>query len=192
VQTITFNWYLIRVSGIVSVALLLLIIISGIGQVTGWTYRFMPPVRAWLVHKILAYSLVGAVALHIFPLLIDKFHPATLIQLFVPFLLQYNNSTTFLGLPLAPVAVGFGVVSIYLMALIILSSLKWNTTKPRLWGWIHYSSYLLMALIFVHVLYTGSDVKESLGRGLWILAGIIILIATALRLWRAGTLRRKR
>ena len=191
-MNIAFSWYFVRVSGIVSVALLLLIILSGIGQVTGWTYRFLAPIRAWTVHKILSFSLAAAVALHVLPLLIDKFHPATLWQILIPFLWQYNNGTTFLGLPLAPLAISFGVIAVYLLAVVILSSLSWNVKYPKLWHWTHQLSYVLMALIFFHVLYTGSDAKDGLDRLLWIAAGGLVLVASLLRLWRAGSLRREK
>jgi len=45
--------------------LLILLMLSGIGQVTGLTYKIVEPVKAWVIHKALALALCGAIVVHV-------------------------------------------------------------------------------------------------------------------------------
>jgi hypothetical protein len=185
------TWYIIRASGLTAVALLILVTLLGVGQVTGWTYRLWPPVKAWAIHKALSLALTGAVAVHVLTLLFDKVHPATILQLLVPFWLQYSNNTALVGMPFGPLAIGLGIVAVYLLATVVISSLYLIDRSSRLWHWLHYSSYILAGTVFIHVLYAGSDFKSGPARWLWIVTGLVILAGLAGRLWRAGTTRLK-
>jgi hypothetical protein len=50
-------WYIIRAAGFTAAGLIILLMLSGIGQVTGFTYRFIAPIKAWAIHKALALAL---------------------------------------------------------------------------------------------------------------------------------------
>ncbi len=184
-------WYIIRGAGFVAAGLLILLIISGIGQVTGIIYRFIEPIKAWALHKILAYALCASIAVHIGFLLIDKFVPFSLIQLFVPFASTYNNGTSFIGLPLGILAITFGILAMYGVVIVVASSLGWIDTKKRAWKRLHYVSYAIAVLIFIHALYIGSDLKYGVFRQAWIAVGFVVAAAIIIRLWRAGTIKRR-
>lgn len=179
---VSWPWYVIRAAGFVAAGLLILLMLSGIGQVTGLTYRFIEPVKAWAVHKALAFALVGSLAVHIGFLLIDRFVPFSLTQLLVPFASHYSNHTI-----LPSLAVGFGVLAMYGIVIIVLSSLGWIHRQPRRWHALHYLSYLVALLVFLHALGTGSDLKYGLFRAGWLALGLIVGIGILSRLWRAGT-----
>lgn len=185
-------WYAIRAAGFTAAGLLILLMISGIGQVTGLTYRFLEPVKAWAVHKALAFALLGAIFLHVAFLIIDKYLPFSFAQVLVPFVSHYNNGTTLAGIALGSVAVALGIFAAYGVIIIVLSSLKWIDTKKHTWRWLHYLSYVVMLFVFLHALYTGSDLKYGTFRAFWILLGLIVVLAVVSRLDRAGTLKRKR
>jgi DMSO/TMAO reductase YedYZ heme-binding membrane subunit len=106
-------------------------------------------------------------------------------------LLRYSNNTTLAGMPFGPLAIGLGIIALYLLAAVVVSSLFLIDRSSRLWHWLHYLSYVLAAAVFIHVLYTGSDFKSGPARWLWIAGGIVLLAGMISRLWRAGTLRRK-
>jgi len=180
-------WYIIRAAGFVAALLLFLLMISGIGQVTGYTYRFIEPIKAWTLHKALAIALCAAIAIHIGFLLIDHFVSFSLIQLFLPFANHYSNGTKVLGLPLAGIAVTLGILAMYGVIIVVLSSLGWINTKKDKWRLLHYLSYLIVFFVFLHALYAGSDLKYGTFRSGWVFFGILLGLAIVSRLRRIGT-----
>lgn len=186
----SWQWYIIRASGFTAAGLLVLLMLSGIGQVTGLTYRLMEPIKAWALHKALAIAMCVAIAIHGTFLLLDHYIKFSIPQILVPFLSSYNNGTKLLSLPLGALAVGMGVLATYCIAIIVLTSLNWIDTKKGAWRKLHYLSYAAAILVFLHGLYIGSDLKYGIFRAFWMFLGFVIVIGIASRLMRAGTLDR--
>ncbi|HET8991661.1 MAG TPA: ferric reductase-like transmembrane domain-containing protein [Candidatus Saccharimonadales bacterium] len=180
-------WYVIRASGFTAAGLLILLMLSGIGQVTGLTYRFVEPIKAWAIHKTLAIAMCVSIAIHGSFLLIDQFVKFSLPAVVLPFVSHYSNGTKLLGLPLNTIAVSMGILASYGIVLIVLSSLKWMDTKKRAWRKLHYLSYVVAILVFLHALYSGSDLKYGAFRTFWILLGFIVLLGIISRLARRGS-----
>jgi predicted ferric reductase len=181
-------WYIVRGAGFVAAGLIVLLMLSGIGQVTGLTYRFFEPVKAWAIHKALAYALLAAIAIHVIFLLIDKFLPFSLLQVLVPFVSTYNNKTTLFGLSLGIFGVAFGILAMYGVIIVVASSLKWIDTRKKLWRRTHYVSYAVAGLVFLHALIVGTDVRYGIFRLGWLFLGFIVVAAIITRIWRAKTL----
>ena len=182
-------WYVIRGAGFTAAGLLVLLMLSGIGQVTGLIYRFIEPLKVWALHKALAIALCVSIAIHIGFLLIDHYVKFSLTQLFVPFLSHYNNKTQFLGLPLGTIAIALGVLAMYGVAIIVLSSLGWIDTKKGAWRKLHYLSYVVAIFVFIHALYAGSDLEYGTFRAAWLLLGVVVFVGILARIYRAGTLK---
>ena len=185
-------WYIIRASGFVAAGLLILLMLSGIGQVTGLTYRVLEPVKAWAVHRAMALALCVMIAVHVGLLLIDKFVPFSLLQVLVPFASHYTNKSTLLGVSLGSWAVTLGVLSMYSVAIIVASSLGWINTHKRTWKWLHYLSYFVILAVFLHGMSVGTDLRYGTFRTIWIGLFVVVLLGVISRLARAGTLRRQR
>lgn len=184
-------WYIIRGAGFVAAGLLILLMLSGIGQVTGIIYRFIEPVKVWAIHKALGIALAVSIAVHVGFLLIDHFVPFSLTQILVPFASHYNNGTKLWGLPLGGIAVTLGVLAMYCVAIIVASSLGWIDTRKKTWRKLHYLSYVVIFFVFLHALYVGTDLKYGVFREAWIAAGLLILLAVIARLWRAGIVKKR-
>lgn len=187
----TWTWYVIRASGLTAATLLILLMISGIGQVTGLTYRFIEPLKSWALHKALAIALCVAVVIHGGFLLIDNYIKFSIPDVLVPFMSHYNNGTKLFGLPLGDLGVAFGVLAAYCIAITVASSLSWIDTKKGLWRKLHYLNYLVAILVFLHVAYVGSDVRYGAFRRIWILVGLLLIVGIVSRLFRAKTLTSK-
>lgn len=187
----SWTWYVIRAAGFTAAGLLLLLMFSGIGQVTGLSYRFIEPIKAWAIHKALAFALCAAIVVHVIFLLIDHFLPFSLVQVLVPFKSQYSNGTTLLGVSLSSIAVALGILALYGVIIIVSSSLGWINTKKGAWRKLHYLSYFVMLAVFIHALGTGADIRYGTFRAVWMLIGLVLILAVISRVWRAGTLRRK-
>ncbi len=182
-------WYIIRAAGFVSAALLIGLMLSGIGQVTGLTYRFLEPVKAWALHKAMAFALVAALILHIGFLLLDHYVPFNVFQVTIPFLSHVNNGSSLLGMALGGLAVSFGIFAMYGVVLLVASSLSLIDSHKHTWRWLHYSSYAVVVLVFLHALYSGSDLKYGTFRAGFIFLFGIVLLGILSRIRRSGSLK---
>jgi sulfoxide reductase heme-binding subunit YedZ len=183
----SWSWYLTRASGMIASFALVLLLLSGIGQVTGYTFRFLEPLTAWASHRALGLTFTVAVLVHMFTLLFDHFVPFSLGTLFVPWLSSYKPVTLY-GHHLGSLYVALGVLAFYAVVVVVLTSLFWIDKKPYIWKISHLLSYFILAAVFVHTLNLGTDVQSGFFRWLWIGAGIVLLGATINRLWRAKTI----
>ncbi len=177
-------WFIIRGAGFVSLILLILLMLSGIGHVTGWTYRYLEPVKAWLVHKWLSYLLIAMVLIHMFTLLIDHFVIFRVQDLFVPFLNRYSNHTHIFGISPGFLAVASGIIAFYGIIYIVITSLKLIDTHKKFWKYSHLVSYLVMLLVFLHALNTGSDLISGILRWVTMVVFLGLLLAVTVRLRR--------
>jgi hypothetical protein len=186
----SWSWYATRASGLVAALLLILLILSGIGQVTGMTYRIVEPLAAWGLHRALGIAFGASVVVHIVVLLFDKFAPFTLIQVLIPFKSNYMP-VTIAGHYFGSLYVACGVFAMYAAAIVILTSLFWIDKMPVLWRLSHYLSYLLVILIFFHGLFTGTDTRHGLVRLIWWFCGCVLILGIFSRLRRAWTINRR-
>ena len=185
----SWTWYLIRASGLTAITLLVLLMFFGIGHITGWTYRLVSPVRAWAIHKAMAIMLALSVTVHIVMLLFDHYERFTIAQLFIPFLRNYSNGTTFLGIPMTYLAIPLGIAALYSTYIVTLSSLDtvgWIKRHKKLWQVTHFLSYVSILFALVHVVGAGTDFKETGWKLLALAAFVVILGATVARLLRAN------
>ena len=67
-----------------------------------------------------------------------------------------------------PIAVGWGIIAMYLLVAIEVTSLMKARLPYRLWRNIHLVSYPLFALATIHGLSSGTDVKTVVASGLGI------------------------
>lgn len=188
-------WYISRAAGLVALALLFLLVLSGIGMYSGYTYRYIEPLEAWKVHRALGLSLGIAIFIHGFTLIFDTYVGFNFIQLLVPFASHYDDATLF-GHQVGSLYIALGIISFYLAIIIIVSSLLWQQSKPRMWRWLHTLAYVLAIFVLIHAfymgtrLYTGSDLKTGLIRYLWLGAVILIVVGIVSRLKHIRTVRK--
>jgi predicted ferric reductase len=180
-------WFLARGSGLVAAAALGLLMLSGIGLITGDTFRFLEPLTAWATHRALGLTFGVAVIIHIVSLLFDTFVSFSVLQMLVPWLSHYKP-VTLLGVHLGSLYVALGVLAFYGVAIIVISSLLWVEKKPYTWKWLHLLSYMVLVFVFVHALYLGTDLSHGYFRWAWIVLGFGGGLASLYRLRRARTI----
>ncbi len=171
-------WYLIRGSGFAAAVILVLLIMGGIGQITGHTFKLLEPLKAWAGHRRLGIAFAITTLIHVAGLFFDTFQKFTVSSIFIPFTSAYK-----------PFFVGLGTLALYLTIIVTLTSLRWHNTKPRVWKAVHYASYAILGLVFVHGLFAGTDTTGGAIRIAWIAAGILITAIIIPRLRMAGSLR---
>lgn len=180
-------WYVTRASGLVAAVSLVLLLLSGIGQITGHTYKFLDPLTSWASHRALGIAFGVSVLVHIVALLFDHFVQFSPLHLLVPWLSDYKP-VTLLGVNVGSLYVAFGVIALYMVAIIIITSLLWVEKKPATWKLIHLLSYVTIALVFVHALFLGTDLAHGWLRWMWIGLNVAVLLAAFARLLRVRTI----
>jgi DMSO/TMAO reductase YedYZ heme-binding membrane subunit len=168
-------WYVARSSGVVAWALIVVTIVWGLLLATRVLGR--KPAPAWLLslHRYLGALTVVFVGVHVGAILLDTYTNFGLVDVLVPFAGSWH-----------PLAVALGIVGMYLLVAIEVTSLLRHKISNRVWHGIHLLSYFLFALTTVHMLTAGTDAKAILATGSAILVGTVATFgAAALYLWRS-------
>lgn len=147
-------WYVARASGIVAWVMLALAVIWGILVATRILGR--KPRPAWVLdlHRWLGGLAVAFTAVHLVGLVLDDYVEFGLEELFVPFASEWR-----------PSAVAWGVVALYALVAVQVTSLAMKRLPRRLWKWVHLSSFGLFFTATIHAGMAGTDVTNWLYRG---------------------------
>ncbi len=180
-------WYVTRASGIVAAVLLFALIISGVGLITGYTFKFLEPLNAWATHRAMGLAFFVALVVHGGSLLFDTYIKFNIAQIFLPFLSNYKTTTLF-HRPVGSLYVALGIIAFYFILAIVLSSLLWINKKPHQWKTLHFLSYLVFIFVFIHALYIGTDFAHGIFRVVWIIFGVVAALLTIYRLSRARSI----
>lgn len=174
-------WYLTRAAGILSAILLFLLAVSGIGLVTGFTYRIWEPIKAWAIHRALGITLTISVLVHVGSLLFDKYMNFSITNIFIPFNATFKNSSIF-GISLGSLTLALGIFAFYLLIPVIYTSLLTMEKKPKTWKLLHFLSYLVAIFVFIHGFYLGTDLAIPAIHYTAIVLGLLMLYAIYVRL----------
>lgn len=183
---VSWPWYVTRASGLIAFVLFLILMLSGVGFITGRSYKILEPITAWATHRALGIAMGIAILIHIGSLYFDQFVHFDFASLLIPFVSNYKV-VDFWGISIGSIWVAFGIFAFYIILLTIITSLIWINKKPKTWKFIHILNYFGAILIFLHALYLGTDLSAGVLRAVFIILGILILIASGVRLWRIKT-----
>jgi len=157
-------WFATRGAGLMTWAVAAASVIVGLllsSKVMG-----KQPGFPWLldIHRFFSTLTSVFLGLHLVTLWADSFVEFGPVELFVPFTSEWR-----------PLAIAWGVLSMYLMLAVQLSSLVKDRIPARTWHGIHLLSYLTLILGTVHAWQSGSDVRNPLvlSFGLAVLALVV-------------------
>jgi DMSO/TMAO reductase YedYZ heme-binding membrane subunit len=170
-------WYVARSSGIVAWALIIATIVWGLLLATKVLGR--RPAPAWLLslHRYLGALTVAFVGVHVGAILLDSYTDFGLTDVLVPFTGSWH-----------PVAVAWGIVGMYLLLAIEVTSLVRHRMSKRAWHAVHLLSYFLFATTTVHMLTAGTDAKALVASTAAALLGVgAVFGSVALYVWRHDT-----
>ncbi len=155
------TWYLARSTGIVAALMLAASLLWGVFLSTKLLQDQKRP--AWLLdlHRWLGALTLFFVGLHLLALLLDRYVHFDLRSVLVPFASTWR-----------PLAVTWGVLALYLLVLVQVSSWARRRLSRRLWHGIHLLSYPLVWLVAIHAGSSGTDVGNPLYR-----LGALVVIA---------------
>ena len=170
-------WYLARASGLVAWGLLSASVVWGLLLSTRLTKG--RPTAAWILdlHRFLGGSAVIFTALHLAGLVADSYIHFGIADLLVPFASSWH-----------PAAVALGIVALYLLAAVEITSLLMRRLPRRVWHGIHLTSYAVFWLATFHLLLAGTDAANPIIRsavGL-VTAGVVYLSLVRVLTGRRG------
>lgn len=168
-------WYLSRSSGIVALVLLVLTLVWGVLLATRALKPHDRP--AWLLdlHKWLGGTAIVMTGLHLVGLWMDEWIHFGFADLFVPGASEFE-----------PFAVALGVVSMYVMVAIQVTSYFRTRLSPRVWRGVHVLSYGLVWSSAIHAGMAGTDTVNRVYQALAILLSMIAVGATVVRIVMPG------
>jgi predicted ferric reductase len=176
-------WYLARATGYVAWALVTTSVVSGLLLSTRLTKGRPSP--AWILdlHRFLAGTAVAFTGLHIVGLVADSYVHFGVADILVPFASGWR-----------PGAVALGVIAMYLVAAVEISSLLMRRLPRRLWRSIHLSSYLAFWLATFHLMTAGTDAGHPWSKitTTFVMATVVLLTLVRALGGRAGARRARR
>ncbi len=158
------TWYVARGSGILTWGLLVGSMIWGLLYATR---LFRRKVSLWWllgVHRFLGALAVVFTGIHVTAMILDDFVHFGISDSFVPFTSSWH-----------PVAVGWGIIGMYLLVAIEATSLAKSRLPYRWWRAVHLGSYPLFALATVHALSAGTDTVAVINDGVAVALGAIAI-----------------
>lgn len=164
-------WYLARATGYVAWALLTTSVISGL--LLGTRLTKGRPTPAWILdlHRFLAGTAVVFTGLHLAGLVADDYVHFDLADLLVPFASSWRTG-----------AVALGVIALYLLVAVEVSSLYMRRLPKRVWRRIHLGSYLAFWFATFHLVTAGADAGHPLSR---VITAVVIAVVVFLTLVRS-------
>ena len=147
-------WYTTRASGLVAWALLAAGVLLGLLLSTKIVRRRPRP--AWVVdlHRFLGGTGVVFVAIHVATIVADGYVSFGPTDVLVPLASAWH-----------PVAVAWGIVALYLLVAVEVTSLLRARLSMRVWRMTHLLSLPLFVSATAHLLSAGTDRHQALVRG---------------------------
>jgi predicted ferric reductase len=162
----TLPWYVARSSGLVAWGLLAAAVVWGL-LMTSKVLRGRVK-NSWLLdlHRWLGGLALTFTGVHVLAIMGDSYIHFGLASVLVPLATTWH-----------PVAVAWGVVSLYLLAAVELTSLVRKHLAHRLWKRVHMLSLPLFVLSTVHGLTAGTDARKPM----YVIGAVVVGILAAVR-----------
>jgi sulfoxide reductase heme-binding subunit YedZ len=164
-------WFTGRGSGTVALVLLTLVMVLGIVGRSGRPLPGLPRFAVADLHRNASLLALGMILLHVVVLFLDPIAQLRLYDLLVPFDYVYR-----------PVWAGFGVIAMELMVVLVVTSLVRRRIGPRMWRLVHWLSYAMWPLAWLHGWNIGTDADTFWFRAIAILSAVAVVVAAAWRL----------
>jgi predicted ferric reductase len=173
----TLPWYVARSSGLIAWALLAGAVVWGLLMTTKAVHRLVK--NNWLLdlHRWLGGLALTFTGIHVLAIMLDTYVHFGITSVLVPLASKWH-----------PVAVGWGVASMYLLAAVEVTSLLRRRIPKSLWRRVHMLSFPLFVSATVHGLSAGTDARTPMVAITAALGSLAVGALVALRLSaRRGT-----
>src|SRR4029079_2486685 len=167
------SWYIARTGGFVAWALSAFSILWGLLITSRALGKRISGPRLLDLHRFIGGLSVVFVAVHILGLRIHRYQDIHFgfKDLFVPMSSSWH-----------PGAVAYGIVAMYLLVAVEITSLLRRKLPASLWRRVHYSGFVVFLLGSIHALKVGRDVQNPL---IWWPSAVICAAVVGLAVTRA-------
>ena len=165
-----FWWWLARATGVVAWAAATAAVVWGHTLSTRVARRRRLP--AWILdlHRYLGTLTLAFVAVHLVALVADQWTHFGALELFVPFASTWR-----------PRAVLWGIVALYAIAVVEITSWGMRYLPRRVWHGIHLTSYVVFVAATVHGILAGADRMNRALDALYAVGVVLVAWLTAVR-----------
>lgn len=167
----TLLWSLTRAAAVTAYVVLALTTVLGLlrslARVTAIRTRWLT-LSLDDLHQFSALLTAGFVALHLGTLLVDTYMNFSIVNILIP-----------LAQPYRPFATDLGVLALYALGLVLISSWLRSRLKYATWRALHYASFVAFLFVTAHGLLAGSDASQPWMSAIYVAAtgSVLSLIA---------------
>jgi DMSO/TMAO reductase YedYZ heme-binding membrane subunit len=164
-------WYFARSTGLVASALVAASVIWGLLLSTRILERRPSP--KWLLdlHRYLGGLAVIFTGFHLAGLVADTYVHFDIVSLFIPMASEWQ-----------PGPVAWGIVALYGLVAVEVTSLMMKHLSRRFWHGIHLTSYLVFWLVAIHGATAGTDAGNAWYVGASVASIVLVLLLTMYRI----------
>jgi hypothetical protein len=174
-------WYATRGAGAVTLVLLTLSVVLGIGEFRMWTRGRSSRFATGALHRFVSLLALVFLAIHVVTVWIDPFPPIGLVNAIVPFQTSYRS-----------LWLAFGTIACDLMLAVVVTSLVRVRLGYRPWRAVHLLAYAAWPVALLHGLGAGSDAKSTWMVALTAACVVAVLGAGATRISPPASTPRRR
>jgi len=164
-------WYTARAGGIVAWALLGLSVLWGLALSTKALGKRPRPNWILDLHRFLGGLALIFTGVHVVAIMADSYVHFGLTEVLVPFTGSWH-----------PAAVAWGIIGLYFLVAVEITSLLRRRLSKRLWRATHFLSFPLFALTTVHALSAGTDGATFALRWGIIVTAVAVTVLTFIRI----------
>lgn len=186
---VKFSWYLGRSSGILAFILLSLVTCFGLLMSSRMMTKYLLPATIYETHRFLSFASLLAVFVHATSFFLDDFFHLSFVEATIPFFLRREYQSA-LGFDIG-MTVGLGIIAVYLMLLLILTSEFRSKMPLRLWRATHYTSFIAYFLFIVHGFTSGTDSREWWMQAIYSISAVSVGILILFRIFSRNAFPKK-
>jgi predicted ferric reductase len=169
------TWIVLRAAGIGAYVMLFLSVVWGLVATTSVLGKRISKASATTVHQFIATSGLALLAVHLGGLLVDPFMPFSIGDLTIPMAASFR-----------PVATAFGILSMYAMVFVIVSSWLRRSIGTTWWRRTHLLAVPTFVLSMLHGIFAGTDSARPIMWWTYVGTGLVVLFLVVVRGLTAG------
>ena len=163
-------WYVSRATGFVGWALLAASVLWGLFITDKTLGRTTPPAWVLDLHRHLGGLAVVFVGVHVAVLPLDTYTSWGWSDLLLPMASRWH-----------PIPIAFGIVALYLLLAVEVSSLLGRRVPRAWWRRIHFLSFPLYVVASVHLFVAGTDSGNPVAQWMVVVISTLVVFLTGIR-----------
>jgi sulfoxide reductase heme-binding subunit YedZ len=164
------TWILIRAAGVGAYVMLFMAVAWGLVATTAVVTKRVSKPTANMFHQFVATTGLVLLGVHLGILLIDAYMPFHILDLLVPMRSTFR-----------PVAITAGVIAMYAMVAVMVSSWVRKKLSTKVWRSIHLLAVPAFTLALAHGVFSGTDTQRWWMWGMYAVTGLIVVFLVLVR-----------